>query len=273
MSEVTNNVLPMTGKSAMQDLKKGALQWRIWTYLSWNDTRTRYRRTFLGPWWMVLGNGISLTLMCGLWSTLFNLDWRLYLPHIIVGFITWQWLSSYVTGACELFTGASSALMNNIPLPVTFHVYRYVNLGLIQYLHYLPLYVIAALIVGQWPHPLSIVLVPAAFLIILMNAIWVSLFLGILAARFRDISPLISAIIAPMMMLTPVIWDPAMLGDLEYLADFNPFTHFIAIVREPLLGRLPSMLNWGVTVTFLVLGSFVTMTLFRRCRNSIVFWT
>ena len=41
---------------------------------------------------------------------------------------------------------------------------------------------------------------------------------------------------APMLLLTPVLWKPEMLGEYASLVYYNPFTYFIGIIRNDLIG-------------------------------------
>ena len=108
----------------------------IWIYLSYFDLKLKYRRTFLGPWWVVLGIAISATAMCFLWSTIFSLDWKSYLTYLFSGFIIWMWISQQIIDAPEVFSDAAQyikAYPNN-PL---FYVFRHCFSSFLLFLHQL----------------------------------------------------------------------------------------------------------------------------------------
>ena len=88
-----------------------------------------------------------------------------------------------------------------------------------------------------------------------------STIIGIVSARFRDIEPTIKALMAPMLLLTPVLWKPAMLGDYQNLIYLNPFTYFIGIVRNDLIGIEFDILIW-IGVFVITFFSFVFSLLF-----------
>ena len=73
-------------------------------------------------------------------------------------------------------------------------------------------------------------------------------------------------------LASPVLWPQGMLGANELIALLNPFTHFLAIVRDPLLGAPPPMLSVAVT-TSITLGGWVA-AIICHClsRDRIVFW-
>lgn len=43
-------------------------------FLSWSDTKARYKRSMLGPFWLTLGTAIGVGRLGFVWSTLFNMD-------------------------------------------------------------------------------------------------------------------------------------------------------------------------------------------------------
>ncbi len=125
-----------------------------------------------------------------------------------------------------------------------------------------------------YPPPLSwtLLLVPAAIAVIAVNAIWSGLFLGMLCARFRDIPLIIQSVVQVMFFLTPVLWQPQLLGRHAWAAQFNPLNHLLEIVRAPLLeGRLP--LDSWITVLAMALAGFAfVVPLFARFRARIAYW-
>jgi len=108
--------------------------------------------------------------------------------------------------------------------------------------------------------------------LLLYNALWVTLLLAVLGVRFPDLQFALEALMRLMFFMTPVFWSP---GDdmlRNYLATYNPFAHFLEIVRGPVLGILPSLTNYGVVAAFSVIGPLVTLALYNRMRHQLVFW-
>jgi ABC-type polysaccharide/polyol phosphate export permease len=95
---------------------------------------------------------------------------------------------------------------------------------------------------------------------------------AIVSARYRDVPVIIGNIIAVLFWLTPLMYFPEQLGRRRYIADYNPFTHMIALVREPLLGGAPSLNDWLVVLAMAVFGWIGTFLFFARFRARIVYW-
>ena len=77
----------------------------------------------------------------------------------------------------------------------------------------------------------------------------VSLTIGMVSARFRDIPRIIASLAEVVFLITPIIWTPDLLGPRIYLAYGNPFFHMIEIVRAPLLGHV-LRLSFSVATCF-----------------------
>ena len=101
---------------------------------------------------------------------------------------------------------------------------------------------------------------------------WVILFLGIVSARYRDVPVMVQNFLTVIVWLTPLMYFPEQLGRKRYIADDNPFTHIIALLREPLLGGTPTLNDWLVVLLVAIVGWIGTLLFFARFRARIVYW-
>ena len=96
VSRMTTNasVEPPASKSttlsmAFRDLVSGWRQNELWLQLGWQDIKQRYRRSTLGPLWITIATGVMALALGLLYSMLFQISVREFLPHVTVGFIIW----------------------------------------------------------------------------------------------------------------------------------------------------------------------------------------
>ena len=94
----------------------------------------------------------------------------------------------------------------------------------------------------------------------------------LISARFRDIPQIIASFIQIVFFVTPIMWKPEVLRGHVYIADVNPFYHLIEIVRAPMLGAVPSDLNYAVVLAVTVLNLIVAIAFFARFRFRISYW-
>src|SRR4030081_3556255 len=74
-------------------------------------------------------------------------------------------------------------------------------------------------------------------LLMVINVAWLSMLVGIVSARFRDIPQIVASITQAAALMTPVFWLPDRISPAHRsILDFNPFFHLLQAVRAPLLG-------------------------------------
>ena len=71
--------------------------------------------------------------------------------------------------------------------------------------------------------------------------------------------------------VTPIIWKPELLAD-HWLLQLNPFYHLVEIVRSPLLGASPTVLNYGVVLLTTLVNLAISGAIFVRFRSRIAYW-
>ena len=255
---------------AWRDIADGVAQWRLWTSLAWGDIRQRYRRSIIGPFWITLSMAVLVGAQGVLYGILLHVPLHDYLPFLTLGFLTWGLISSMITDAGLCFASAASFLKHS-RLPKSLFVFRMVWRNLLIVAHNAVVYVAVAVIFGIAPGPWIVVL-PLALVAIAVNGAWVGLLLGMVAARFRDVPQIIGNFLQVAFFITPILFKPEMLGQYRGLVDFNPLTHFIDIVRAPLLGQAPALGSWLAVIAVTAIGCAGAMLAFVRLRARIAYW-
>jgi ABC-type polysaccharide/polyol phosphate export permease len=72
------------------------------------------------------------------------------------------------------------------------------------------------------------------FALFMACALALSLVLGALATRFRDLKPIIESSLTLAFLASPIVWSPEMLNRSSAIMRLNPVTHLFAVWREPL---------------------------------------
>lgn len=255
---------------ALADLTDGLVRWRLWGLLAWQDIKQRYRRSSLGPFWLTISMGVMIGTLGVLYGKLFKMEIQEYLPFLCLGLLSWTLISTTITEGCTVFI-ASESVIKQVKLPLSSHVYRLVWRNLIIFGHNFVVFVLVAVVFNVRPGLVGLLILPGLLLTVL-NAAWVTLLLGMICARFRDIPPIVASLIQVVFFLTPILWERGLLGRHVGLVDFNPFYHFIELLRSPLLGRFPSEANWLSVIFITVFGWGLTFLFFARFRRRIAYW-
>eukprot|EP00435_Cladocopium_sp_Y103_P077033 s1_g772.t1 len=239
---------------------------RFWGFLAWLEIVQQYRRSALGPFWITLTTAGYIFALILVFTILFDIRSEEYAPWVAIGVISWNFITASLGDAGTILLNRKQLLMHR-QLSHNGLVLASVMRWSINLLHQLPIYV-GVMIYFQIPlTPYSVlILVTLPALIIILHPI--CLIIAYASTRLRDIPPLVSAILTPLFFVTPVMWVPTQLGDKAWIADLNPFSAMIALIREPLLGNpvpLPMVLMAVGTGTVLWVVSFAI-----QVRNSLL---
>jgi ABC-type polysaccharide/polyol phosphate export permease len=257
---------------AIADFRLGLARWRIWSALSWHEFNSIYHRTSLGVTWVIVSFAAFVFIKLAIFSSLLSSEVPGYYDsYLVLGFYAWFYMQTSVTAAPETFS-SSAMWIKSEPLPFSLYVFKFVLREL-----YSLLFTASVVVAGIWyiGFPVTLSSISMSLLAIpvfVLTACAVKFFLGILSARFRDVSHLVRAIMLPMMFLTPIFWLPSQMSSLMDVLWWNPFFHYLEIFRAPLLDRTVPVESWifvGVTLALISVSGFL---LFARFRRRIVYW-
>ncbi|MDE0182342.1 MAG: ABC transporter permease, partial [Caldilineaceae bacterium] len=256
--------------AALFDLVKGARSFHLWGLLGWQDVRRRYRRSMIGPFWLTISMGILVAVLSILYGALLKVEIADYAPFLALGFIIWTLVSGFINEGCTAFTDAGS-IIKQADLPLSVHVYRVVWRDLIIFFHNAAIFVVVAAVFSIRPGWVGLLALPGLALLCL-NGVWMGLLFGLVSARFRDIPPVMDSIVRIFFFVTPIIWMPELLPDRTVLLDFNPFFHYVELVRAPLLGQAPQLASWLAVLGMTLGGWLAALLMFRNYRRRVAYW-
>lgn len=254
------------------DIIKAFQQIRLPLLLAFSDIRQRYRRSSLGPFWITLSMGVTIACIGLIFGNIFKAPMKQFLPFVSTGLIIWTFILTCLNESTVVFPQAQ-AIIKQLPIPLTSHVLRLLFRNFYILLHNLLVLPIVFLFVKKTIN-LSFFLCIPGFLLLFANLFWIALLLGIICTRFRDLSQLVSSVLQIFFYVTPIIWMPTLLPQkaASMVLGPNPFFHLISIVRDPLLGEIPSFLSYGYACGLFIFGSTVTLWAFNKLKDKIAYW-
>lgn len=259
----------MSKRGLWQDNVAAIRIWRVWALMGWLDVLQRYRRSTLGQFWLTISMMLAILALGFLYAHLFKTDTRTFIPFLGIGFVLWGLISTSINDGCGAFI-ANGALIRQIQLPFFFHVYRLMWRNTVIFMHNAVIIIGLLLYYEISPSFTTLMFIPG-LLLLLMNLIWINLVLGMISARFRDVTMIIQNIIQVSFFITPINWKPEMLAERAYLNDFNPFFHALEVVRGPLLGSFPER-SFYIMSFALIIGVTVTSLFYQRYQSRLAYW-
>ena len=74
-------------------------------------------------------------------------------------------------------------------------------------------------------------------------------------------------------LVTPVFWDPSILsGKKTLIADLNPLFHMIQILREPMLGNIPTFSNYITCISLTFFNGLIAFLVYKTNHANKAFW-
>ncbi|MCG7279187.1 ABC transporter permease [Corynebacterium imitans] len=279
-SDADHDTPPSKSKTmgmAFNDLVRGWGQYELWLQLGWQDIKQRYRRSTLGPLWITIATGVMALALGLLYSMLFQIEIREFLPHVTVGFIVWGFISGCIKDGANVFI-ENEGLIKQLPSALSVHVYRLVWRQLLFFAHNIVIWVLLV-IIFRIPLTWQTLLAVPAMLLLVLNGVWVTMLFGIIATRFRDVAPLLEALVQLLFYVTPIVWTTQTLkeqgGDVAkraLLAEINPLYHYLEIVRAPMINQPVAAYHWGIVGICTLIGLGVTLLAMRQMRFRVPYW-
>lgn len=255
---------------AKTDIVQGWRRKSLWGTMGLQEIRQRYRRSKIGPFWLTLSMGIMVLALGTLYGTIFGQELSDYLPYLSAGFVIWGLISGVILDGVSAFI-QGEGLIKQLPAPLSIHIYRAAWTNLIIFAHNIVIFLLVSLWYGKYPS-WTILLVPPAIMVILLNGVWIGLLFGLLSARFRDIPQIVGSVVQVMFFITPVIWKMEMLPGRALLLDLNPFYYLVEIVRSPLMGNPPSLQVILGAVLITIMGWAIAMLFYTALRWRLPYW-
>lgn len=242
---------------------------RIAGALAWSDMRHRYVRSLLGPFWMSLQMAIVVAVLGSVIGQMSNAGVLARLPMLALSMTAWTFLNSVVLDATTALQGSASLIRDRALPPVIFLLQCTFRQALFA-LHNACVPLILWLVLT--PRDLSHALAALPGLLLFIACTFaLSLVLGAMATRYRDLKPIIRSSLMLGFLSSPVIWSSEMIHHRSTIMRINPLTHLFAVWREPLAGGhvdTISIFYVLACLAVLMLASWLTLVHLRKA----AFW-
>jgi lipopolysaccharide transport system permease protein len=255
---------------AARDLRQAAKLWRLCWTLAFLDIRLRYRGSMLGPFWLTLSTGATVSAMGVLYSQLFHISLQEYLPFLTISPVLWGFVSTLFSEACFTYT-ANDGVIRTVRIPFALYATRTVLRNLVVLAHNIVIVVAVDRFVWTGPGADGVLALPGLALW-LIDSFAIVIMLGALCARFRDIPPLVASVVQMSFFVTPVLWKPQLVGERQWLLPINPFYDLLEIIGGPLLGEVPTATTYLAATGYSLLLCGLVWFLFARVQGRISFW-
>lgn len=253
------------------DLKEALKNLRLWVLIARLDLKKKYRKTALGPWWIVISNSFFILLVSTIYSGLFKQEFFQYLSYVALGYVIWVFINDGIRDGGHVFT-REYGVLSQMRLPYTGYIIKHMIIRVFALAHNLPIIIIS--LIPDPPGLISIVVATTGLLLLTAISFYYSIWMSIVTTRYADVSQIINNLMRVLFFVTPIVWSKDQIGDgwRSLLADINPLFHLIEIIRRPLIyGEYPWS-SFAIAILILLVNVVLAEYCFRKYRKKIIYW-
>ena len=252
--------------SAWADISEGMARYRVWWSLAREDIGDQHRNTALGPAWFLINYLLHLGTFLAVFGQSFEV--RNYPAYVATGLLVWLYVSEVITRSTTMFR-REEALINGTTLPIMVYVMRLTTQSIIRS-GYAFAGCIAVLILAGTPLSAAWFGSLLGIVLILLTTPAVAIVFAMLGAFFPDTQFIVNNLIRVGIFLTPVFWTHGA-GLRGALYQYNPFTYYLQIVRQPIVEDTVPWTALGICLVAGLLYWALAINLLGRLRKRIVF--
>lgn len=241
----------------------------IWA-LARNEVLAGTHLTVLGPVWLIIQPLLWMLAMFFLVQPTLRAEQLNYQLYIAIGVILYAAIQTFVTGGTQVFLRERGRILN-VALPLSVFAYKNAARVALEMLITSPLILVTMVFYPPAPGPALLLVLPG-MLILFVFGFGATLALGTVSARFADVAQMTHALMRVMLFVTPVFWLPDATNARLWIANLNPLYHLLAVVRDPMMGKVPPLVHYQVAVPFAIAALALGLLLFARFRGRIAVW-
>lgn len=225
----------------------------------------------LGPFWITINLAVMVIALGLLYSKLFRVEAAVFIPYFAAGIVAWNLFSSFLLDAAGAFVSAEH-LIKQFNLPLSIHILRSLMRNIFIFFHNF-LVVIGCILIYNNYFTWRLVYLPLSLALLTGIFFFLYLAIAVFSTRFRDTTQIIASLLQVFMLFTPIFWMRTIVPEgMEYIYDFNPFYHYIELLRSPILGQPIPTVSVVFSLCSLALLIAIVVPFYGFYRKRIAYW-
>ena len=262
----------ITQDKLLLDSIKSFKVWRVWLFLGMQDVKAKFRRSFIGPLWILLNIAIFVGGAGVVYGLMFGQPMREFLPFLTTGLVIWGFIISSLTESGLAFINAEGYI-KQFAYPKQIYLIRplvvYTIVLLIGLVAIVPVQLIfQSFFIKGW-----LLAIPGV-LLLLLAALGHNVICGYLGTRFRDLPHAMGGVLQVLFFVTPIMFPVKLLKErhLDFVYQYNPLYYLIDVVRHPILeGEFAALENYIFAGLYVVVVWVIATIVAKKLDSRLVF--
>ncbi len=246
--------------------------WRVWMFLGLQDVKARFRRSFIGPLWILLNMALFVGGAGVVYGLLFGQPMDEFLPFLTAGFVIWGFLVASLTESGMAFVNAEGYI-KQFAYPKQIYLLR----PLVSSTVILLIGFTALIPVQLFFHRFSLegwFLAIPGLIILLLAAQAHIVICAYLGTRFRDLPHAMTGALQVLFFVTPIMFPVKILKErhMDFVYQYNPLHYLVDVVRHPILqGELAGSENYIFAGAYVIVAWVLAAIVAKRFDSRLVF--
>lgn len=234
----------------------------LFVILAYRDLRVRYAQTFLGLFWAFLQPAATLLIFILIFGKAVKVDTGdiPYPLYALTGMSAWAYFSFVFSQSGQSIIGAQDMIKKiyfpRLVIPLSKSVVAFVDFLITM------AFVIILMLVFQYPISIKLLWFPVFFIINVITALSVGIWLSALTIRYRDFIHVIPFLVQFGLYATPVGYPTSLIPEkYQYIYHLNPMAGVVEGFRFSILGT--ESIHEYSWISFMIMGIlFITGILY-----------
>ena len=228
-----------------------------------------FSKSKAGPIWLNVGPFLLISLLAFIFSNSKEITFTSYFPYCAIGYMLWTMTGEVFSSSFD-FIKKNRGFIENSGMPLGAIALHEVMLNIYTFIFRSPIIILALILTISSASISGYTLGFLGLILICITQLLVIIFFAAAFHRFNDFRQLSDAIMRIGFLATPIFWEPERLAGspLFYvLVEFNPFWHFIQIIRAPLLGDAYPVTSLIIVLTLITILTLLVIKFKRSITN------
>lgn len=256
-------------RTAADDIWQALVKTQLAFLLGARDALSAYRMAVLGPVWIIVQVALWVAMLSYVFMPSLGGGRIDYVVFVAAGYVFFQFCSNMVNDGVMAYRRDAGILLN-IPQPTFLSILKVFFKSLtLLFVHISVLIFVYFMFSEQHVFPVwSFV---AGFALLSLTLVGAALLLANVCLLIPDLGFLTQAVMRILFFGTPIIWRVEQREGLRrMIAEVNPLTHLIELVRASVLGATPDATTWIVSAATCATVWFLGFLIFSALRPRLV---
>lgn len=233
------------------------------------DLQVRYQRSALGFLWSLLNPLLMLGVLAFFLSHVVR-GVDNYALYLFSGLVPWMFFQQAVMDGCRALI-AHEALIKKVSVhklvfPLSTILVSAVNMAFTMVALFLLLKFVGAKLT------LPMVVLPGSIVLLVVFSMGVALISMTLVTYFRDFEHITNVGLQALYFATPILYPPHLLGNYEWVLQYNPLTHLLELFQAPIYrGEWPTAHSWLLSLAMSIIVVLTGYIVFKKREHDYIY--